>query len=86
MCFLLLANRGTAWHRGSCERLSIKVSDSLSRNSCFFLVANNSPPHISFICENVENLVIVNCTAELMEIHGQKEVKSFWRKILLKFN
>ena len=66
MCFLLLANRGTAWHRGSCERLNIKVSDSLSRNSCFFLVANNSPPHISFICENVENLVIVNCTAELM--------------------
>ena len=86
VCFLLLANRGAAWHRSRCERLNIKVSDSLSRNNCFFPVANNSPLHISFICENAENLVIVNCTAELMRSMDRRKWsrsggKSYWNSI-----
>ena len=61
-------------------------SSVLSRNDCFFLVANDSPPHIWFICENVENLVIVNCTAELMRSMDRRKWsrsggKFYWNSI-----
>ena len=52
----------------------------------FLFVANNSPPYISFRCEKVENLVVDKCNAELLRSMDEKEVKLFWRKVLLKFN